>query len=282
MNNTNDQQSSIKNTLRNLLVYIGPLIGLTGLSLAIYYHMQSIQERIPTYYVSPQRASIVNETGPAPSELQVLHNGVLVRASSIVALTVYFWNDGKMPIRKTDILEPLFINLPVNTEILEARILKVSRPVVKFEKSEISAEAKNALPISFDILEKGDGAAIQITYAGQPDAPLEMSGVIVGAGTVRSMSSKRAEDFFKRREPKESLKNERVVMWIFLGFASVSTVAGIVLWVIRKRRGTPKRASLPLTMIVAGVIYFGLGFYTLHGINQAFSPGVPASIWLQQ
>lgn len=265
--------------MRQYLVYIGPIIGLAGVSLAIYFHMQSIQERLPTYYVSPQRAEIVNETGPTPSELQILHHGQPVHARSVGAATVYFWNDGKMPIRRSDILEPLSINLPTGTEILEARILQTSRPVVKFEKGDIAASSRNVLPISFEILERSDGAAIQLIYAGDPDPAVSMSGTIVGVGSLRLMNSKSAERYFKRN-PKESYKSEKRAVSTIAALGAICIVLGGVLWILRRQKGRSIFSSA--TLLISGVLYLGMGVYLLHNLNLAFSPGVPESIWLEK
>lgn len=133
------------------LRFIAPI----SLCLAVYYHYQSMQERVPTYSVSPTRARIVDTSVPAPAQLQVLYKGKDLN-SNVSAATVYFWNDGKLPIKAEDVLEPLRIDLDPGTEIIDARILKVSRAVTKFARGEVSDTAKNSLPLSFAILEHND------------------------------------------------------------------------------------------------------------------------------
>ena len=96
--------------IRRFLPYVGPLIGLTGLSLALYFHAQSVQERTPLYYVGP-RATIVDSSIATPSPLQVLYKGHPVGDANVVATVVYFWNGGKLPIKAEDVLEPLSIDL---------------------------------------------------------------------------------------------------------------------------------------------------------------------------
>src|SRR5216683_2635049 len=156
--------------MKGFLPYVGPVIGLTGLTLALYFHAQSIQERSPTFYVSPQRAVIVDARRPTSSDLQILYRGKLV-ATSVTTVTVYLWNEGRMPIRANDVLGgPVAIELAAGAEILEVRVLKVSRPVIQFSQAGVSDKAKNQLPVSFDILEQHDGAAIQLTYSGDPSA----------------------------------------------------------------------------------------------------------------
>jgi hypothetical protein len=147
----------------------------------------SVQERVPLFYIGP-RATIVDASIPTASQLQVLYQGRPVKATNVVAVMIYIWNDGKMPIRSNDVLEPISIQLDRSCDILESRILKISRRVTKFEKQEVSESAKYMQPVSFDILEKGDGAAIQIIYAGRSDATISLAGTIVGAGVPRILS----------------------------------------------------------------------------------------------
>lgn len=85
-------------------VFFG-LIGLVGLILAFYWHAQSIQERAPDYFVSPERTRIVDTSIPAPTQLQVLYRGQTLNAN-VSAVLVYFWNDGKLAIKSEDVLEP--------------------------------------------------------------------------------------------------------------------------------------------------------------------------------
>ncbi len=184
--------------IKRFLPYIGPLIGITGVSLALYFHAQSVQERMPLYYVGP-RATIVDSSIATPSPIQVLYKGHPVGNASVVTTIVYFWNGGKLPIRGEDVLEPVSIDLAYS-EILEARILHVSRPVTKFGIQPVADSSKNALPVSFGILEKYDGGAVQIIYAGKPDAPITVHGTIVGAGTPRLLA------VGHQRTPEEALQ----------------------------------------------------------------------------
>jgi hypothetical protein len=100
----------VKRKQMRIPAWAGPVIGLTGIGLALYFHGQSVQERLPTFYVSPQRAIIVDARVPTSSDLQVLYRGEAVN-SGVAAVTVYIWNDGKLPIFKSDVLEPITVDL---------------------------------------------------------------------------------------------------------------------------------------------------------------------------
>lgn len=146
-----------------------------------YFYRQSIQVRVPSFLVDPARALIIDSSGTNLSDLAVLYKGKSVGERNVSAIRLYFWNDGKMPIRRNDVLKPLQCVLPTGTEILDSRILKISRDVTAFRILPGSASPNTAVMMDFDILEKGDGAAIQIIYAGPKDAPLHFDGIVVGA-----------------------------------------------------------------------------------------------------
>jgi hypothetical protein len=272
------------NRLKELFPYVGPLIGLTGFITALYFHAQSVQERVPTFYVSPQRAVIVDARGPTASSLQVLYHGKPVGAS-VTAVTVYFWNDGRLPIRKDDVLgDPVSIDSGGDTEILEARLIKVSRPVTKFEIAS-KESAKNSLPISFDILEKSDGAAVQIIYAGDPEAAITVKGTVIGAATPRLLGLPTG-GFRKPRDP----KRERISSEL-LGYAGLLTGSGSIVTALALRARTkvtqmgaklqpsePIRRMATFALALSTVLII-LSCYLLYVSHRESSPGVPASIW---
>jgi hypothetical protein len=114
---------------RNLAIVslvVGVVLGLGGIISGYYFYIQSIQERIPTFLISPVRASIVSGdiTG-----LSILYKGKPVIQKNVVAVRIYMWNSGNLPILKSDILRPIRIVFPEDTKILDYKILKFSRDV---------------------------------------------------------------------------------------------------------------------------------------------------------
>lgn len=265
-----------RSVLRGALPYIGPLFGLIGISLALYFHSQSVQERVPMYYIGPSRATIVDVTGPTPSELQVLYRGNPVRSRNVVAATIYFWNDGRMPIRPGDVLEPITVELGSTSEILETRMLRTSRPVTKLSLGDVPPGSRNHLPLSFEILEKSDGVAIQIIYAGDSYAPISVKGTVVGAGAPRPLAGAQKAT---TAESKEQLARHELR---FLSYAMVvitSSALFVVGFLMLVKKRTVRDMALPLGawsgMLVMTIV-------ALYAVHQVLSPGVPASIWLEK
>jgi hypothetical protein len=241
--------------IKRILPYIGPLIGLTGISLGLYFHAQSVQDRKPLYYLG-RRATIVDSAVATPSPVQVLYQGHPVGNTNVIEVVLYFWNGGKLPIRTEDVLDPVAIQLS-SGEILESRIVHISRSVTKFEIHPVAESLRNVVPISFGILEHDDGAAIQLIYAGKSDAAITVRGTIVGAGTPRFFS-----EGPRLRSPEEVLHKwaqlERVRPLLeYLG-AAVQLVSLVMMVRLSRRRGeqasavkqVPKRAAIAFAVIL--------------------------------
>ncbi len=257
--------------------YVGPVIGLTGLMLALYFHFEAQQVRDPTYYVSPNRARIVDVSGPTASELQVLHRGKPVGAKNVVAVTVSFWNNGRMPLRPSDVLEPLAIELESPSEILEPRVLKVSREIIGFRAGPVKDDARNSLPITFNILEKSDGATIQIIYSGNPDANISLKGTVVGAGSPRILTLPKWLQWMNRpSNPNVPSKINKIVGIAFFCFGFVFATAKTLFWF--RERGTGDR--FPWVMVGGALAYMAMGALMWYVGYRTYTPGVPSSIWL--
>jgi hypothetical protein len=257
--------------IKRFLPYIGPLIGITGISLALYFHSQAVQERAPLYYVG-LRSTIMDSSIATPSPLQVLYKGHPVGNANVVAAVVYFWNGGKMPIRAEDVLEPLSIELE-SSEILEARVLHVSRSVTKFEILPVAESSKNVLPVSFSILEKYDGGAVQIIYAGKSDATIRVHGTIVGAGMPRLFSEGR-----RVQSPEEARhKLEKAPLFLaVLGTAASILVLVALLWL--RPKSVEYRSTNTKQLVVVGIcllLYLAVGSFIYFDTHR---PEVPYSL----
>ena len=236
------------------------LITAASLVLAYYWHGQSVEKRIPMYH-RQLGTTLVSKSVPAPSELRVLYKGKELD-SEVSAVVVYIWNAGKLPIKAEDVLEPLTIELEPKCEILESRILKVSRPVTKFSTGDVKANAQNRLPLSFSILEQNDGAAIQVVYTGGFFTNAIVKGTVLGAGEPR------------RGEIEMSFFYTRILPVIF----QVSLfVWGILTgWVVATRTRRIRVWSATLAFIVAFMLMFG--WYEMEYRLPIFRSQVPPSI----
>lgn len=89
------------------------------------------------------------------------------------------WNKGQEVIRKTDVAEPLAINAVGDTVILSAEIATQSNDKNSF-KCTVAKDKKSA-GISFNYLDQGQYAVVQIAHTGVRSKDLVVTGTIIGA-----------------------------------------------------------------------------------------------------
>lgn len=173
-------------TLDTWLGIVGVLIGLVGIVL----FFRSIQKRVPMYRLEPTRVLIVDKTQVSIAGLDVVHKAQGLDVQNVTAATLYFWNAGRKPIRNSDVLKPYAIQLDKSASVLDCRVLASTREVCKFPTGQIApSENGHELALPFDIIERSDGVALQIIYAGNPGAVIRVTGVAEGANEPRLSSA---------------------------------------------------------------------------------------------
>lgn len=161
---------------------IGVLIGVAGILLTLYIYAISSQEREPICLVNPIRFVI------RPSNMSLLlykANGERIRTEATAAI-FYFWNNGKLSIRKEEILQGIRISLDdKNAEILDYRILAFSRSLINAQLL-MRKDKLNEVELDFRILENRDGFVGQIVFLGNPSAKMLVSGAVQGAPYIKA------------------------------------------------------------------------------------------------
>jgi hypothetical protein len=173
---------SLRSFFSNPLVgIIGSLASIISIPLALYFYYASLQNRELVYLVQPATA-VISQKG-TPSRLAILLDGKPLNAD-VTAAQVLLWNRGRASIRPEHVLEPLIISTVPAVEIIEASVRKTSRETIQLELDK-SQQARGQLAVRWRILESGDGAVLQITFAGPPSTALEARAVIEGQASVR-------------------------------------------------------------------------------------------------
>lgn len=140
----------------------------------IWSFVASKKERNLTYFVSAGRTAVV--TAGKANTIQVSYKGEEL-TGDVSAVVLAVWNAGSEPIRSEDILDPIRVEVGGERRILETKLLWTSRPVTKFS---VENDPGMAGKLSWQILEKNDGAMVQVTYQGDTHAPVSVKGVILG------------------------------------------------------------------------------------------------------
>ncbi|WP_066499010.1 hypothetical protein [Abyssisolibacter fermentans] len=168
---------------KNFISIVSLIITIISLFLAYYWYTQSISEKQPVFAVDPAVTQILNAKNLSMAPIKVFKQDGEQIVNNIYANRVYFWNTGKQAIRKDDVLQDIILEIDnESAEILDFRILNMSREVTKFNLTPI---ATNKLLINFDILERNDGATIQIIYSAKTEVGIKLNGIIEGVQDIK-------------------------------------------------------------------------------------------------
>jgi len=192
--------------------YTHPRFGLaTGIAtlvsvpLAIYLAFMNVRKPELTYYLHPVRTKIVALDGD--TRLQVAYDGKDIKGN-VTALQLALWNAGDEPIRRADVLDRIRFRTALGTRILRAELRQVSRPVTGISLDE-TAKDLGVVAIDWTILEKNDGAALQILFEGEPDANFLVSGTVVNQAQLRERKVSVAA-----QSPEQAFREQKQAQWI--------------------------------------------------------------------
>lgn len=152
------------------------LAALASIPLAVLLYFAGVHKPNLSYYLHQERTKIVSVGGDPL--LQVSYAGEEIR-DDITAVQLAIWNAGSAPIRASDLLQVPTLTLQAPAKLLSAKILETTRSVNDFRLND-TRRNEGLLSFSWTILEEGDGAKIQILFAGPPEAQLRVSGAVVG------------------------------------------------------------------------------------------------------
>lgn len=183
---------------KNWLGLAGLIIGLLGIGSSYYFYTVSVKEKEPILLEDPLRSTIVEANSIKDFPLKIVDRDGKTVEKDITSLRFYLWNQGRESIKKTDILKPIKVELvSQDVQIIDYKIVSISRPDIVNPKININENSANSLSVGFDILEKGDGFAVQMLYAGSPDAKLEIKGVVEGVNKIQSNNTLSSYHFYK-------------------------------------------------------------------------------------
>lgn len=156
--------------------WIGIFLGATGLLWSVIFYFWSIEESDLTYMINPIKTTIF--TSEKMSSLKVYTQGKEIK-KDITAIQISIWNQGKKSIKPADILKPIEIYSEPPVEIIEALTRNISREVTHFQ-IETNAISQGVIKPKWNILEKNDGASIQLIFAGPSHTKFKLRGIIEG------------------------------------------------------------------------------------------------------
>jgi len=157
--------------------WIGVFIGGIGVVAGyIFYRASRIGPR-PLYQFRALRL-IGKQEQALPEEVEILFRGRSV--PRLTKTQVILWNSGNVMLDGKNIVvdDPLRLELNKGAQVLKLHVLKVTRTSNKF-KARINPNSPNELICSFDYLDPGDEAAIELLHTDQKRYP-KVQGTIRG------------------------------------------------------------------------------------------------------
>ena len=162
------------------------LIFASGLGVFLYW-----RAKIPGIiaFQSHDVSMIGGDNSVFPAEVVVQYRETPI--PRLTSSTVWIWNAGKKIVEGEDIVERDPLRLCFDGEVLNVRVIKVTREVIdiKVDKSEdTSEEGKRTVYWGFGFLEPRDGGVLEVLHTGSPEAPKSK-------GTIKKLPKGRAQHF---------------------------------------------------------------------------------------
>lgn len=158
--------------------WAGSLIAIIGLIISLLIYRASRIGPRPVYQFRALRL-IGKEERALPEEVEIRFKNRTV--PQLTKTHVILWNSGNATLYGREITEgdPIRLEFSEGDEILRVRVIKLTRKLNKLT-SEIDSNSPNKVICSFDYLEAGDGAVIELLHTAEERYPRVL-------GTIRGV-----------------------------------------------------------------------------------------------
>ena len=147
--------------------------------LSVYFYQASKIKPLLTFGVHPLKTEL--QRPDFDKELGFIYKGNPLDSESITSVQVSIWNAGTRSIRDSDVLDHFRLVMPDGAAILSVRTKKTSRPICGFVSLGNQEDYKSGIcRLKWRILEPGDGAVLQIIYAGSARRDPKLEGIVEG------------------------------------------------------------------------------------------------------
>lgn len=172
--------------------FIGVCLAVVFGSLTILFYLKSRRIKQPVYAI--RSAHLIQNVSERVNRLEVKYAGEII--PNLTSAKIFFWNQGRETIQGSDVAQadPLRIRVAAGLKILEAKVLG---SVNSANRCDVSNDT-SAASLTFDFLDYGEGAVIQVLHTGSHPSDLSVTGTIKGAGKVRERSIR----LFRTRPPR--------------------------------------------------------------------------------
>jgi hypothetical protein len=247
---TQSENPVIRFFSRPIVGIAGLIAGVVGFGLAAVFYASLPEQQCGTLAAAmhPVRTTVVKMGGA--SGLSVHLEGQEVK-SDVTAVQVALWNDGDLPIRQSDVMEPVKIITP-GCRILDASLCKQSRDGVNMRLA-LDDLVDGKLGVSWEILEPNDGGVIQLIYAGPASAPIELRGVLKGEQNLSKVEYSGMPSGPEDGIQAKSLSVQFLAWVLTIGALILTLLAGLA-YRKAKRRHDHQPVSRNLRIALAAVV----------------------------
>ena len=157
---------------------IGVILGILSIIATAFFAHRYSEKKSPKFMYKTLRK--IQRSSDAPDDIEVYYKGHKV--NGVQSTVVWFWNDGRKPIIRSDIPEAQPIKIELNDsneiEIPNVQILKQSREVISSQSRKIS---NKVVQVDFEFLDHNDGFSLEILHTGKSSTDVVVSGTVLGA-----------------------------------------------------------------------------------------------------
>jgi hypothetical protein len=155
-----------------------------GLLATYLTHRWSRRDRIPCYAI--RHFNVIDKSGGNFPALRITYHGHGEELEVFSSSNITIWNSGRETIRKADIAKADPIQVRVtNGVFVDAAVIRFTREVNRFDC--VLKKDKDAIDVTFDFLDRDDGAVIQVFHSAGKRHDLSVHGTIVGAAKWREV-----------------------------------------------------------------------------------------------
>ena len=228
---------------------ISLLLASISIAIAIYFGWKSTEKR-ELVLTQEESSVLVFDPGVTkafeltPKVLLWSHPDIDPLKQSVYSISFAIWNSGRASIKPDHILRTLMIQIGDDARepiaIWDILPTAWSREEIGMEIGSNLAEEKGLpqIPISFEILESGDGASFQIIYSGPEDIDIILKGTVEGIPR---------NTFFPKRGINWDLLSMIAVLW----GGALLTYVGLI-W--RQKKAKISDIGMAVMLLVLGAI----------------------------
>ena len=157
-------------------------IAIVSLALSIYFYFETLQRREP-FYLQHETTQIFNRSSSSQNLRLTDATGKQIDAD-VHLLEISLWNHGRQPIEAADIRTPVYLELAGENRIIDFSVARDLKPQISKMKVTAVPSADGSLKrlqVSWDHLDPGLGARVQIIYTGSKAPEVKFGGDILDA-----------------------------------------------------------------------------------------------------